>query len=258
MEKAEELFSIVCAGQQQRALQSAGKTGDATVSGTAAEVSAAGGLAVVSSEEYALYSRDGSEKTRVKAGTCILKDFGRTAKNPVLKDLSCAQSFSKRAEWELEQERLRAMSAEAGEPAAADPAASEPTTTSTTFASPSPASLGEDGADSAGTGSTPDVAEDVEDTPSVTGEKARITMGELSALFENRQRVLQEQKTATATGAMSAGEAGDGEAEVTVSMQSLSVAEAPRESNDGKGILSLRSVFAEETRLTNWNGDFKG
>jgi hypothetical protein len=204
---------------------------------------------VVSSEEYALYSRDGSEKTRVKAGTCILKDFGRTAKNPVLKDLSCAQSFSKRAEWELEQERLRAMSAEAGE---------TPADTAATFASPSPASLGEDGADSAATGSTPDGAEGTEDTPSVAGEKARITMEELSALFENRQRVLQEQKTATATGAMAAGEAGDGEAEVTVSMQSLSVAEAPREGSDGKGILSLRSVFTEETRLTNWNGDFKG
>jgi hypothetical protein len=268
MEKAEELFSIVCAGQQQRSGggKSGGGSDSAVAAGAAAEAGAGVSLAVVSSEEYALYSRETSEKARVKAGTCILKDFGRTAKNPTLKDLSCAQSFSKRAEWELEQERLRKMRAEAGEAGeagevsegTADPSVTgrsgespEPTTTSTTLASPSPASLAEECSDSGATESTPDVGEAA---PGAAAERTRITMEELSALFENRHRVLQEQKSAGVTTTAEAA----GEANVTASVQALSLVETTSDDKNMSGVLSLRSVFTEETLLTNWNGDFKG
>ena len=101
MEKAEQLYQIVCDGlakkklhqQQQQVKQKA----------------ACGGARV----NYSSSCAD-NEKPRVKAGTCILKDFGRTAKNPALKwgsngigsNFSSALSDSKAAELELEQERL--------------------------------------------------------------------------------------------------------------------------------------------------------
>ena len=43
-------------------------------------------------------------KPRIKAGTCILKDFGRTAKTPTLKNLSISGSYSTNKAAELEAE----------------------------------------------------------------------------------------------------------------------------------------------------------
>jgi hypothetical protein len=79
-------------------------------------------------------------------------------------------------------------------------------------------------------------------------------MEELSALFENRHCVLQEQKNAGVTATAEAA----GEANVTASVQGLSLAETAGDDKNMSGVLSLRSVFTEETLLTNWNGDFKG
>jgi hypothetical protein len=215
MEKAEELFSIVCAGQQQQRSggerSKTGGGGDAEVSLSAAADGGAGavaGLAVVSSDEYALYSRKSSEKVRVKAGTCILKDFGRTAKNPTLKDLSCAQSFSKRAEWELEQERLRKTPAEASETTADSCVAgrseksSEPATASTTLASPSPASLGEEegGTGSAGSDAAEDGTQGILDAAEGTPERTTdATKERTTDATEERTTDATEERTTEAT-----------------------------------------------------------
>jgi hypothetical protein len=83
-------------------------------------------------------------------------------------------------------------------------------------------------------------------------------MEELSALFENRHRVLQEQKTVSSVKTTTTTTEAAVDAEVTASVQALSLAEAVSADKNMSGVLSLRSVFAEETRLTNWNGDFKG
>jgi hypothetical protein len=231
MEKAEQLYQIVLRGQQRQEASSQPIERDRNGRRLPPSDGAAGGT-------------DGNhtgDKPKIKAGTCILKDFGRTAKDPLLKDpaVSSAASDSKAAEWELQQQRLAGLQLGTGDPPKGDEA-----------------QVGGCTSDS----STVGTEEETHQERTLSGakqENGNMSMEELNALFEIRKRSLQH--ASSAAGSTADADAGN-EATATESTSPHPGLTAHQvgtaEGSDQR--LGLRSVFEQETAITNWNGGFQG
>ena len=201
----------------------------------------------------------GHQKAFVKAGTCILKDFGRTAKNPTLKNLAInndniavdeasnghnrvgSRSHSKSAELELEVSRQL----------------------SKVILSDSPTENTKVGSD---VPITSDVASATGKITPATKTSAVMSMEELSQMFENRERNVKLARE-NSGGSSNAGE--------LICGDKISAKSSVKGSAGSLG-LSLLSVYQlaaknktvdhdvndavenTEPELTNWNGEFKG
>eukprot|EP01032_Pedospumella_encystans_P008881 gene8881-10498_t len=206
---------------------------------------------------------NGHQKAIVKAGTCILKDFGRTAKNPTLKNLAInsdsiavdeannghnrvgSRSNSKSAELELEVSRQLAKVSLSDSPTEDDKATS-------------------------GDSTTTDVTSTTGKITPATKTSAVMSMEELSQMFENRERNVKLARE-NSGGSSNAGELirgdktsvksnGKGSAG-SLGLPLLSVyqlaAKNKNEDNNGNACSNSAGENAEP-ELTNWNGEFKG
>ena len=205
----------------------------------------------------------GHQKAIVKAGTCILKDFGRTAKNPTLKNLAInndniavdelnnghnrvgSRSNSKSAELELEVSRQLSKVNLSDSPTEHDKAGS-------------------------GVAITTEITSATCKITPATKASAVMSMVELSQMFENRERNVKLARE-NSGGSSNAGE--------LICGDKSSVQSSGKDSAGSLG-LSLLSVYQlaaknrivdndmnnssgptvenAEPELTNWNGEFKG
>jgi hypothetical protein len=231
MEKAEQLYQIVLRGQQRQEASSQPIERDRNGRRVPPSAGAANGTVDAHS----------GDKPKVKAGTCILKDFGRTAKDPLLKDpaVSSAASDSKAAEWELQQQRLAGLQLGTGDLPKGDEA-----------------QVGGCRSDSSTVGTEEEIPQE-QTLDGAKQENGNMSMEELNALFEIRKRSLQHASSAAASTADT--DAGN-EATATESTSprtGLTVHQVgTAEGSDQR--LGLRSVFEQETAITNWNGGFQG
>jgi len=202
----------------------------------------------------------------VKAGTCILKDFGRTAKNPTLKNLAInsdivtvgeannghnrvgSRSNSKSAELELEVTRQLAKVSISDSPVEGEKAVSDISDVPTASANASTTSSA---------------------TPAAKSS-APMSMVELSQMFENRERNVKLARE-NSGGSSNAGELIRGDKTSIRSIKNdsagsqglplLSVFQLATKNNtvdkESEAISTL-AIENTEPELTNWNGEFKG
>ena len=290
MERAEQLYLMVCQGIEKREnkekIGATNSSAEVKVVESIATESNTGGVVATPT----IYQQDGSpvmgkidtvskvtpvagaspspttghQKAIVKAGTCILKDFGRTAKNPTLKNLAInsdsiavedtnnghnrvgSRSNSKSAELELEVSRQLSKVNLSDSPTENDKAVcDDPITT--------------------------DVVSTTGKITPATKTSAVMSMEELSQMFENRERNVKLARE-NSGGSSNAGELICGDkisakssvkgSAGSLGLPLLSVYQLAAKNkkvpvdNDATSINS--TVENAEPELTNWNGEFKG